>query len=105
MPTNRNRAEYPSLQDKVVLITGGASGIGAVMVEYFSVQGSKVAFLDVDAACATELINQIGDAKYTPSFVHCDLTDVTAIRESVAQITAELGPVRVLVNNAANDDR
>jgi len=52
MPENENFAQYPSLRDVVVLITGGASGIGAAMVEHFASQGARVAFIDVDDASA-----------------------------------------------------
>jgi NAD(P)-dependent dehydrogenase (short-subunit alcohol dehydrogenase family) len=105
MLINENFALYPSLRDKVVLITGGASGIGAAMVEHFAAQGSKVAFVDVDTSRANEVVGQLMAAKHSPRFAHCDLTNVDSIRESVADIAAELGPIRILVNNAANDDR
>jgi len=61
-------AQYPSLQDKVVLITGGATGIGASMVEHFAAQGSRVAFLDLDESAATQLIESSRGAKHAPYF-------------------------------------
>jgi len=105
MPDDKSGARYPSLRDKIVLITGGATGIGAAMVKQFALQGSKVAFLDVDAQSAAGLLQGIDSAVHTPDFVHCDLTDTAAIPAAVATIEAELGPVQVLVNSAANDDR
>ncbi|MDO9710187.1 SDR family NAD(P)-dependent oxidoreductase [Paracraurococcus lichenis] len=93
-------ARYPSLKDRVVLITGGASGIGASMVEHFAAQGSRVAFLDFDDRAGPEVAGRTG-----ASFVHCDLRDIPALRAAIAQVKAQLGPVSVLVNNAARDDR
>ncbi|TCZ66145.1 SDR family NAD(P)-dependent oxidoreductase [Roseicella aquatilis] len=95
-----NLARYPSLKDRVVLITGGASGIGASMVEHFAAQGSRVAFLDFDDEAGPEVATRTGAL-----FLHCDLRDVAALRAQVAAAAAQLGPVTVLVNNAARDDR
>ena len=97
-------ARYPSLQDKTVLVTGGASGIGASMVEHFAAQGSRVAFLDTDEQSATNLLQNI-QAKQTPVFVKCDLTDIAALRSAIQKAESQLGSIRVLVNNAVSDDR
>jgi len=93
------------LQDKVVLITGGATGIGASMVEHFAAQGSRVAFVDVDESGAAKLVETIAGTKYAPLFLKCELTDIAALRSAVHEIDAKLGSVNVLVNNAARDDR
>jgi len=99
-------ATYPSLRERVVLITGGASGIGAATVKEFALQGSRVAFLDVDANASSQLIADISSrSAHTPLFLACDLTDIAALRVAVAQAEAALGTVNVLVNNAASDDR
>ena len=99
-------ARYPSLRDLVVLITGGGSGIGAAMVEHFALQGARVAFLDVADESATKLVSDLKPrCTHCPVFLHCDLTDIPALRAAVAQVESQLGPVRILVNNAANDDR
>ena len=98
-------AQYPSLQDKTVLITGGATGIGASMVEHFAAQGSRVAFLDVDESGAAKLIDDSAAAKHAPLFLKCDLTDISALRGAIQQVESRLGAVNVLVNNAARDDR
>jgi D-xylose 1-dehydrogenase len=98
-------AQYPSLQDKVVLITGGATGIGASMVGHFAAQGSRVAFLDVDESSAAKLIDASARGKHTPLFLNCDLTDIAALRGAIQEVEAKLGSVNVLVNNAARDDR
>jgi NAD(P)-dependent dehydrogenase (short-subunit alcohol dehydrogenase family) len=99
-------ARYPSLKDVVVLVSGGASGIGASIVEQFARQGAGVAFLDIADESASELVKNVSlSAAHKPLFVHCDLTDITALRAAVAAVERQLGPVRVLVNNAASDDR
>jgi NAD(P)-dependent dehydrogenase (short-subunit alcohol dehydrogenase family) len=99
-------ASYPSLRDRAVLITGGGSGIGASMVEHFALQGSRVAFLDIDSASSGALVADVsGRCEHAPLFMPCDLTDVAALRSAIAEIEARLGAVRVLVNNAASDDR
>jgi NAD(P)-dependent dehydrogenase (short-subunit alcohol dehydrogenase family) len=99
-------ARYPSLQGRPVLITGGASGIGAAMVEEFSLQGAKVAFLDVATGVAEKLIRSLdGRSAHQPLFVQCDVTDIGALQEAIRRVESLLGTIRVLVNNAANDDR
>jgi NAD(P)-dependent dehydrogenase (short-subunit alcohol dehydrogenase family) len=101
-----NTARYPSLQDRVVFITGGGSGIGAAIVERFCEQGSKVAFVDINGAASEQLVAGLTAQGYAePLFIPCDLTDITALKAAIAQTVKTLGPVRELVNNAANDER
>src|ERR1700758_198965 len=99
-------AAYPSLRDRVVLITGGASGIGAEHVTQFAAQGAKVAFVDIADDAAKALIGRIEAAGHTaPLYRHCDLKDVAALQGVIAEVGRALGPITVLVNNAANDQR
>jgi len=106
MSQNERFAHYPSLRDVVILITGGATGIGAAMVEQFALQGARVAFLDMNEHGAFELINKCArSASHLPKFLKCDLTRIDDLRSAIGNIEAEFGAVRVLVNNAANDDR
>lgn len=93
-------ATYPSLKNEAVVITGGATGIGASIVEHFAAQGSRVAFLDMDATAGRVLAEETGAA-----FLHCDLRDIAALKTAIAQLEKELGPPLALVNNAARDDR
>jgi NAD(P)-dependent dehydrogenase (short-subunit alcohol dehydrogenase family) len=99
-------ATYPSLRDRVVLVTGGGSGIGASMVEHFAAQGSRVAFIDVGVEVSKKLVETLTPGcVHAPYFAHCDLTDIHALRATVRDIETRLGEIHVLVNNAANDDR
>ncbi len=98
-------ASYPSLKDRGVLITGGATGIGAALVRAFAVQGARVAFLDIDSDHGEALVAELADAAHQPWFMSCDLTDLDALARAVDAARRALGGVRVLVNNAANDQR
>ena len=100
-------ASYPSLVDRTVLITGGADGIGAALVEQFTAQGSKVAFIDVNTVRAAETIERCAadDPRHPPRFYEVDLVDIEALRAAITQISNDLGGITVLVNNAASDDR
>lgn len=101
-----SHATYPSLRNRVVVVTGGGSGIGAALVRGFCRQGATVAFLDIDARSSEALVEECApNLGRRPLFLECDLEDLDALRRSFTRIDTELGPVRVLVNNAANDDR
>ncbi|UWU80890.1 SDR family oxidoreductase [Bradyrhizobium huanghuaihaiense] len=100
------KTSYPGLADRVVLITGGASGIGAAFVRAFAGQGARVAFLDFDEAAGAALVAEVAAASGTaPLFVPCDLLDIDALRVAMAEVRRKLGDAAVLVNNAANDQR
>ena len=96
---------YPSLRNKRVVVTGGGSSIGAAIVERFAQQGARVAFLDIAEAESRELERRLADSPTPPRYYPCDLTDIAAIRELFPRIRSQLGPIDVLINNAANDDR
>src|SRR5262245_11475093 len=97
---------YAGLAGRVVLITGGASGIGAAFVRAFAAQQCRVAFLDIDAVAGEALALEVASASgSTPLFVPCDLLDIDALRAAMAQVRTSLGDAAVLVNNAANDQR
>jgi len=98
-------AIYPSLRDRVVLITGGATGIGACLVERFAAQGARVAFVDIDQGSGATLAARLAGGAHVPLFLPADITDIAALEASIAQVRERLGPVRVLLNNAANDRR
>lgn len=99
-------ARFPDLQDRCVLVTGGGSGIGAAIVEGFVAQGARVAFLDIAEDDSRALVARLSPgAQHAPHYVACDLRQPDQITAAVAEVTAAFGPVGVLVNNAARDDR
>lgn len=95
-------AIYPSLREKNILVTGGASGIGKEIVKAFADQKAKVAFLDLDAAKGQKLSSKLGDNVF---FEECDLKNIKSLKETIHKIRSEIGPFDILVNNAAHDDR
>lgn len=99
-------ARYTSLHGRVVLVTGGATGIGATLVEQFVAQGAKVGFIDIDTASGVALADRLAAfAESPPFFVAADLTDIAALDAAVAAVRKRFGSIRVLMNNAANDAR
>jgi D-xylose 1-dehydrogenase len=98
-------ARYPSLEDRAVLITGGATGIGMTLVEDFVEQGARVGFIDIEVAAGQSLATRLRGARHAPLFVAADLTDIDALDSAIGVIRAAIGPVAVLLNNAANDQR
>lgn len=99
-------AIYPDLKGRVVIVTGGAGGIGASIVRAFAAQGCRVGFLDVDAVSGVALeaeIDSLGEG--AAAFVSCDLTDVDALRSAIGQVRDRFGLVDALINNAAHDER
>jgi NAD(P)-dependent dehydrogenase (short-subunit alcohol dehydrogenase family) len=96
-----NTASYPSLKGKRVLVTGGATGIGAGLVEAFVAQGARVAFLDINAQAGANHAAQCEGSVFRV----CDLRDLSALQAAIDAILAEFGAIDVLVNNAASDDR
>ena len=98
-------AIYPSLKDRLVVVTGGGSGIGAGFTEAFARQGARVVFFDIAEADSRALEASLADLSPAPTFRSCDLTDIAALQGRLAEVAAEHGPIDVLINNAANDDR
>jgi NAD(P)-dependent dehydrogenase (short-subunit alcohol dehydrogenase family) len=99
-------AIYPSLRERVVFITGGASGIGAEHVRQFAAQGSHVAFVDIADDAAETLVAEVRKAGHpAPFYQHCDLKNIPSLQRVIAAAADRLGPITVLVNNAANDQR
>jgi NAD(P)-dependent dehydrogenase (short-subunit alcohol dehydrogenase family) len=99
-------ARYPSLRDRAVIVTGGATGIGASIVTHFAEQGARVGFVDFDGEAGRALIKELGSGAERCRFVEADLRDVAQVRAAMARLAGELGRApTVLVNNAARDDR
>jgi NAD(P)-dependent dehydrogenase (short-subunit alcohol dehydrogenase family) len=98
-------ARYPSLNETVVFVTGGASGIGEQIVRAFADQGSHVGFIDMDEARGGALAGELAQQGARVRFEACDLRDIEALKRAFAALQEALGPATVLVNNAARDDR
>src|SRR4051812_16751224 len=94
---------YPDLAGRTVFVSGGGSGIGAAFVTHFAQQGCRVGFIDVADAPSKALVESLGAASVR--YVRCDVRDVAALKASIGDIERTFGPIRVLVNNAARDDR
>ena len=89
-----------------MFVSGGGSGIGAAIVERFCSQNSKVAFVDINPEAGNQVVSAMVAQGYKkPLFIQCDLKDIDALKAAIAQTKQTLGPIQVLVNNAANDER
>jgi D-xylose 1-dehydrogenase len=100
----RQAARYPSLKDRVALITGGAMGIGEAIVRAFAAQGTKIGFLDIADEAARKLEADLGPTAVV-HFEHCDVTDSAALQRAIEKVRQALGPITILINNAAHDQR
>lgn len=106
MEQTRGFATYPSLRNRVIIVTGGASGIGEAIVEAFAMQNAQVAFLDIQDEAAEQLTKRLtSDGATVPVYYHCDLTDIAQLQHTVQNILLRFHTVDVLVNNAGNDTR
>ena len=98
-------AVYPSLADRVVLVSGGGSGIGAAIVASFARQKAKVGFLDIDEQASAGVLSALAGTGTKVHFERCDVRDTAALRRAIDNVRHALGPITILVNNAARDDR
>ena len=98
-------ATYPSLRGRTAFVSGGASGLGAEFVSQLATQGARVAFIDIDVDRGRALERALLDEGADALFAECDVRDVPALQAAIARSAEQLGPIRVLVNNAANDHR
>lgn len=96
------KAIFPDLTGKIVAVTGGASGIGAAIVSAFHEQGAKVIFVDIDIEAGNELAKDLGENAH---FYELDLTDLDRLAQVFSKASQDVGPIDVLVNNGANDQR
>ncbi len=98
-------ATYPSLAGRTVFVSGGASGIGADIVRAFARNHARVAFCDLQAEAGGALVKELAGAGEKALFLKCDVTDIPALQAAIGQARESFGPISVLVNNAANDER
>jgi D-xylose 1-dehydrogenase len=96
---------YHSLEDKVVLVSGGASGIGEEFVRAFATNGARVAFLDLQEDAGRALAEALATSRHPPLFLRCDVTRIDELKVVIDEARRQLGPTAVLINNAANDQR
>lgn len=92
------------MSNRVALVTGGAQGIGEGISRKLAAQGFRVAVADLDIEAAQQTVKEIAAAGGAALAVPVDVTDTASVRAAVEQITAELGPVEIAVNNAGWDD-
>ena len=99
-------AKYHDLENKRVFVTGGGSGIGASIVEHFSEQNAEVYFVDINVKESNKLILDIKNKNFKiPTFIECDLLNIKQLQSTISKIISEKGPINILINNAANDER
>jgi NAD(P)-dependent dehydrogenase (short-subunit alcohol dehydrogenase family) len=98
-------AIYPDLEGKSVIVTGGGSGIGAEIVRGFARQKAKVGFIDIAEVPSQALAAELAGAGARVAFVRADITDIAALTAAIADLRSRHGPVDILINNAAHDDR
>jgi D-xylose 1-dehydrogenase len=98
-------AIYPDLAGRSIIVTGGGSGIGAAIVRAFAAQGARVGFIDIAETVSKALEAELVSNGAQVRFVHADITDIAALRAAIADLRVAHGPVSVLVNNAAHDER
>lgn len=95
-------AIYPDLAGKVVIVTGGAGGIGEAITRAFIAQKARVGFLDIDTARGERLQSELGDESL---FVPADVTDIAGLKAAIQTVRDRFGSIDVLINNAAHDER
>lgn len=98
-------AIYPDLEGKTVVVTGGASGIGAAIVQRFAAQGSKTAFIDIQGGAGQAMAEDLAANGHTVQFECADLTDTGALKGAIDSVRRRFGAIQILINNAAHDER
>lgn len=98
-------AIYGDLKDKVVLVSGGGSGIGEAIVRRFAEQKCRVAFIDIAKEQSDRLAVELSANACQVQYEHADLRDIAALRAAIARVADRFGPVQILINNAAHDER
>lgn len=98
-------AQYPDLRGKTVLISGGATGIGAALTEGFARQGATACFVDLELEAGEALSNRLAEEGFHAPFARVDITEIAAYQAQIHAFAEAHGPITVLLNNAANDLR
>ncbi|UZF95830.1 SDR family NAD(P)-dependent oxidoreductase [Bosea sp. NBC_00550] len=98
-------AVYSDLAGRVVLVTGGASGIGAAISRAFAAQGSTVILFDILRDAGEALAQELRESGGSVHFHKVDLRDIRALQAGIEASRRRHGPTEILVNNAAHDER
>ena len=98
-------ARYPSLAGRAVLVTGGATGIGATLVEQFALQGARVGFIDIDRGAGEALAARLEGAAHAPAFIAADLTDFARLDAAIEAVRTRTGPMRARTASTAAPSR
>jgi NAD(P)-dependent dehydrogenase (short-subunit alcohol dehydrogenase family) len=86
-------------KNKVILITGGAGGIGSHLAREFSAQGARMVLLDISQKRLDSVVSELSGSDHLG--IALDLTDRSAIAQAISQVTSHYGHVDVLIPNAA----
>lgn len=104
--TDRRYALYADLSGQHVFISGGGSGIGAYFVDAFASQGARVSFISLSSDTGRALSDAVERRRgVRPRFAPCDVRNLAALESAMFKFADSDGPIRVLINNAARDDR
>ena len=98
-------AVYPDLKGRSVFVTGGGSGIGESIVRDFASQGARIGFIDINEAASARVVDAVRSEGGEAHFEKADVRDIDALRSATQAIREKIGPITILVNNAAHDDR
>ena len=88
------------LEDKVVIVTGGARGIGKAICEMFAREGARVAVTDIIDDEGQDLVDKITDNGGEALYLHLDTSQEAEVKQVFSQVSQRLGGIHVLVNNA-----
>ena len=90
------------LDNKVALISGGATGMGGAASRLFAAEGAKVGIVDINAKAGLEALADIERAGGTACFVQADVSKADQVKKAVDEVSAKLGPITVLFNHAGS---
>lgn len=89
-------------QDRIVLVNGGAAGIGAATARAFAAEGARLVIADIDGDAASALARELGDGGSAARWLRIDATREADAERAVAFAVAEFGRLDVAINNVGN---